>query len=42
MNLEEQIALLNPQPGEHFSVSYKKEGMEKPRSVVLPPNLILA
>ena len=40
MNLEEQIALLNPQPGERFSASYKKEGMQKPKSVVLPPELI--
>lgn len=40
MNLDEQIFLLNPQPGERFSVSYKKGGMPKPKSIVLSHHLM--
>jgi hypothetical protein len=39
MNLEEQIALLNPQPGERFSANYKK-GKGDIKSVVLTHHLI--
>lgn len=35
MKLEDQLALLNPQPGEWFSANYRREGMAKPKSVVL-------
>lgn len=40
MNLDEQLTLLNPQPGERFSANYKKGGMQKPKSVVLNHHLI--